>query len=194
MFWNKKEPDYIKEINEHNKEFDIYMKESDERLKKSDEQINRINIARETGNDDNLIKVYEDIFKEGLCFNGNSHVIRLAELYYKTGQMDKAWGYSNKIGIEFYNANIMDKIRDVQVKILKKENKYLGALISQMAALFYQNSYGIRPTDKKIESKLSGLVKKCDLEDKYEYILYLIFNTPSEIDMRNDFKDMLKTK
>lgn len=191
MFWNKKEPDYIK----HDKEFDIYMKESDEYLKKSDDQINRINIerqlAKETGDDTNLIKVYEEILlKEGLCFVGNSHVIRLAELYYKNNQMDKAWGYLNKIGVESKHADMLDKIRDVQVKILKKENKYLDALISQMAALFYQNNNGIKPTDKKIESKLSGLVKKCNLEDKYEYIVYSIFNAHSEIDMRNKFKEI----
>jgi hypothetical protein len=36
--------------------------------------------------------------------------------------------------------------------------------------------------------------KKCNLEAKYEYIIYSIFNTPSGIDMRNNFKEMLKAK
>ena len=176
MFWNKKP------ITKKVEEPDNFQK-TIERNKKADDQINRINIetqlSKETGDDTNLIKVYEDILlKEGICFVGNSHVIKLAELYYKTEQMDKAWGYLNNLVVGNKHADMMDKIKDVQVKILKKEKKYLDALIFQMAALFYQNSYGIKPTDKKVESKLSSLVKKCELEDKY----CLLYTSPSPRD------------
>ena len=192
MFWNKKP--IIKKVEEPDD-----FEKTIERNKKADNQINRINIetqlAKETGDDSNLIKVYEDILlKEGICFVGNSHIIKLAELYYKNNQMDKAWGYLNKLGDGSKHADMMDKIRDVQVKILKKEEKYTDALIFQMAALFYQNSNGIKPTDKKVESKLRGLVKKCNLEDKYETIISLVFNSRHEIDMRNNFKEMLKAE
>jgi len=65
---------------------------------------------------------------------GNSHIIRLAELYYKTDQIDKALGYLNKLGVESKHANMMNKIRDFQVKILKGKKKYVDALVFQMAA------------------------------------------------------------
>ncbi|HEY5525758.1 MAG TPA: hypothetical protein VIK26_10560, partial [Clostridium sp.] len=163
------------------------------------EQIDRINketqLSKKTGDFTNLINVYEDIiFNEGLCFRGKPHLVTLAELYYKKGEFDRAWGYLSNLGRGSENAEIMDLIRDVQVKILKKEEKYIDALVYQMAALFYQNTNGIKPTDKKIESKLRGLVKKCNLEDKYDYILYLIFNSKYEIDLRHNFKEMLKVK
>ncbi|GEM_PF-4601011 len=57
--------------------------------------------------------------------------------------------------------------------------------------LFYEFNNGIKPTDKKIESKLSPLVKKCKLESKYESIKSLVFNSTSEIDLRNHFKELL---
>lgn len=167
------------------------------RNKKGDEQFDRINketqLSKETGDITNLIKVYEDIIlNEGLCFRGNSYLIALAELYYKAGEFDKAWAYLSKLGRGSEHAEIMHLIRDVQVKILKKEEMYIDALIFQMAALFYQNINGTKPTDKKIESKLHGLVKKCNLEDQYDYILYLIFNAKYEVDLRHNFKEMLK--
>lgn len=175
-------------------EFDKAIKPLNDRNKKGDEQLDRITketqLSKETGNIDNLIKVYEQILlKEGLCFNGKGYYINLAELYYKTGQRDKAWGYLNKIGIKHHD--LMDKIREFQVKILKKEKKYIDALLFQMGALFYEVSKDYKPSEEKVEKKLFPLVKKCKLEIKYDLIKSVLYSSTNEIDLRNNFKKLL---
>jgi len=177
-------------------EFDVYITPLNDHNKKGDEQLDRIlketQLSKESGDLNNLIKVYEDILlKEGLCFNGKGYYINLAELYLKNGQNDKAWGYLIKLGTGNKHHDIMDKIKYVQSKILKKEKKYVDALIFQLAALFYELDKGLKPTDKKIESTLYGLVKKCKLESKYDSIKSLLYSSTSEIDLRNNFKQLL---
>jgi tetratricopeptide (TPR) repeat protein len=173
---------------------DDYVDKLIEYNKKGDEQLDRIiketQLSKETENFDNLIKLYEDILlKEGLCFNGKSYYINLAELYFKIGQTDKAWGYLNKIGIK--HPDLMGKIRELQVKILKKEKKYTHALLFQLGELFYEINKDYRPSEEKINSKLCGLVKKCKLENKYDSIKSLIFSSANEIDLRNNFEGLL---
>jgi len=175
MLWLCKEEDYKMiwklPVFKKNGNIDDYTKKLIDYNKKGDEQIDRIlketQLSKETGDLNNLIKVYEEILlKEGICFAGYFHRLNLAELYYKSGQTDKVWGYLNNLGVK--EPDLMNRIRDFQVRILKKEKKYTDALLFQMGALFYEFNNGIKPTDKKIESKLSPLVKKCKLESKYE--------------------------
>lgn len=175
-------------------EFNKIIEPLNVRLKKGDEQLDRIlketQLSKETGDIDNLIKVYEEILlKEGLCFNGKGYRINLAELYCKNGQNDKAWGYLNRIASEY--PDMMDKIRDAQAKILKKEKKYTDALLFQLGALFYEIDKNYRPSEEKIEKKLCGLIKKCKMESKYNSIKSLIFSSTNEIDLRNNFKELI---
>ena len=184
----------VKTKNTTLQEFNKIIEPLNVRLKKGDEQLDRIlketQLSKETGDVDNLIKVYEEILlKEGICFAGYFHKLNLAELYYKNGQMDKAWGYSNKLGGK--EPDLMNRIRDFQVKILKKEKKYTDALLFQLGALFYEIDKNYRPSEEKIEKKLCGLIKKCKMESKYNSIKSLIFSSTNEIDLRNNFKELI---
>lgn len=62
--------------------------------------------------------------------NATAHELKLAELYIKAEQHDKAWGYLNRM----YSNHMKEgrdafwRIRDLQAKILKKEGKYAEAI------------------------------------------------------------------
>ena len=62
--------------------------------------------------------------------NATAHELKLAELYIKAEQHDKAWGYLNRM----YSNHMKEgrgafwRIRDLQAKILKKEGKYVEAI------------------------------------------------------------------
>ncbi|MBC3797151.1 hypothetical protein [Acetobacterium tundrae] len=124
--------------------FDKIMEPINEYNKKGDQQLERLKketqFSKETGDVQKLIEVYEDVLlNEGLCFNGKGYYINLAELYYKTGQLDKAWGYLNKIGVE--HPELISKIRDFQSKVLRKEKKYQDALLFQIISLYCQRGF-----------------------------------------------------
>lgn len=78
------------------------------------------------------IKSYEYVFlvADPPLRNAVSHELKLADLYIKADQNDKAWGYLNRM----YSNHMTDdkgvlwKIRDTQAKILKKEGKYAEAI------------------------------------------------------------------
>ncbi|MGV8906397.1 MAG: hypothetical protein ACOH15_07350 [Acetobacterium sp.] len=195
----KRSEKYVKESEEtrttNSLEFNKILKPINEYNKKGNEQLERIiretQLSKESKNYEDLIKVYEEILlKEGLCFDGRGYYINLAELYYKTGQVDKAWLYSNKIGMK--HPLLMDKIREFQVQILKEEKKYTEALLFQLEALFYEIDKNYKPSAEKIEKKLNGLIKKCKLSGKSDAIKALIFNSISVLDLNNKFKELMR--
>lgn len=94
-------------------------------------------------NYDDVILTYESILidKESYLF-GTEHAIRLAEFYYADNQHDKAWGFLNKLYLEYMKNGIQHriyKVRFIQHKILKKERKYCDAL--EMLMLSHMERY-----------------------------------------------------
>lgn len=94
--------------------------------------------AREQYKNDNdidkLISVYEyTLITSNPPLRSDTHTMYLADLYIKSGQNDKAWGFLNSI--LFSHSELTGKIRLSQCKILKKEKKYVDAM--QMLMLSY---------------------------------------------------------
>ena len=88
-----------------------------------------------TDNDiDKLISVYEYVLITSKPpLKSDTHTMYLADLYIKSDQNDKAWGYLNSI--LFSHSELTGKIRYAQCKVLKKEKKYVNAM--QMLMLSY---------------------------------------------------------
>ena len=62
--------------------------------------------------------------------NAQYHAMYLADLYIKTNQFDKAWDYLITISLPYMD--ITHKIRFAQCKILKKEKRFIDAMITLM--------------------------------------------------------------
>ncbi len=169
-------------------------KQLDSYNKKGDEQIDRINnlcYNLESKEDyEKAIEVYEDIIlKEGMHFTGDSHLMRLAELYYKTEQYDKAWDYLNNL--QYSYPLLIYKIRCFQVKILKKENRNVDALATLMCANLYdysnQKSGSIDIEKFKKESNI--LLKKLDLNKDENYSKYLVYLINCQLKNKNNYSN-----
>ena len=94
--------------------------------------------AREQYKTDNDINKVISVYEQALItsnppLRSDAHTMYLADLYIKSGQNDKAWGYLNSILIS--HIRLTGKIRYAQCKILKKEKKYVDAM--QMLMLSY---------------------------------------------------------
>ncbi len=167
---------FIKNFNIENlsdSQLDAYNRKGDEQIKR----INNIRYNLETKEDyEKAIEVYEDIIlNEGMHFTSDFHLMRLAELYYKTEQYDKAWNYLNDL--QFSYPLLIHKIRCFQVKILKKENRNVDALATLMCANLYdysnQKSSSIDVERFKKEANI--LLKKIGLDKDESYFSYLIY-------------------
>lgn len=113
-------------------------KKSKNELEYQDKLLTSVGEAREQYNTDNdidkLISVYEyALITSNPPLRSDTHTMYLADLYIKSGQNDKAWGYLNSI--LFSHSELTGKIRLAQCKILKKEKKYVDAM--QMLMLSY---------------------------------------------------------
>ena len=120
MLFNKKKPVPQKSVD--TKQIDKYLAQQSRLLS---------SLSKNDGTLQGQIKSYEYAFlvADPPLQNATSHELRLAELYIKAGQNDKAWGYLNKV----YSDHMADrdalwKVRDLQAKILKKEGRYMEAL------------------------------------------------------------------
>lgn len=118
--------------------------------KRSNEEIvilcNAYHNYRDDGDINKCIKIYEDILLRGTSWNSFNYCMTLANLYYKSNQYDKAWGFLNWTQLHFsYLPSQMDymmaKIRFLQFKILKSEKRYLDALEMLLLSYLY-NVYG----------------------------------------------------
>ena len=101
-----------------------------ERLKYQSELLGLVNDANakyaNDGDIESLIKVYEHAFIESNPPCKSSQNLKLADLYIKAGQNNKAWTYLNSL-IASQEAPI-EKVRHEQARILKKEKRYVLAL------------------------------------------------------------------
>lgn len=100
----------------------------DQQIKEQDKIYTSINSAANL-DIEKKIKVYEkNLLDPPVELHCQRAYMELAEMYCKTGQHDKAWGYLNSL---LFTGRAPDnKIRRFQGKILKKEKRYLDALLS----------------------------------------------------------------
>jgi len=155
---------------------DAEFRKLDDYNRKGDKQIDRINKAKakfEGTNNAELIKVYDDIImKEGMCFNGPSHLMFYLNLLYKENVIDKAWEISNHYTIKY--PDLFFNVKEFQVKVLKKEKKYKEAIFHQVLAIIYHNQqYNLLMTDK-VDKKIDILLKRSKLEDRKVDIVSII--------------------
>lgn len=99
--------------------------------------------------DGNLLKrinVYERYFLTEPKWNCFNFCLRLAEMYIKADENDKAWGYLNKLYIwtldsKGYVSGYEDKVRYTQFKLLKSEKRYKDALVMLVSS--YVSTRGV---------------------------------------------------
>ena len=157
----------------------------DAEIKRQDKHLDKLTAAEEKyaedGDINKIISVYEDVFiKEKSTLITQSRWFKLADLYVKNGQNDKAWAWLNQLA--GLHPDYMAKIEEKRYKILKKENKHLeDAMIHLMASvgysegnagpLAYYNAYG----RNKFLKEAPSLIKKLKWDesdiDKLEKIL-----------------------
>lgn len=103
-------------------------RDTKDRLDYQNSLLDKVNRANEQYKDDinKLIEVYEFAFYKSDPPCASSQNLKLVDMYLKTNQNDKAWGYLNFL----YAGNHApkEKIRFLQAKILKKENKHIDAI------------------------------------------------------------------
>lgn len=97
------------------------------------------NDFKNNGDMDALIKAYEYAFIESNPPCISSQNLNLADLYIKNGDFNKAWSYLNRLIAT--NEAPIEKVRHEQVRILKKEKKYIPAtdMIMSEHLLKYSN-------------------------------------------------------
>ena len=85
------------------------------------------------GNLEKRIAVYEKYLLKKPLWNASNFCLRLSDMYLKSGQNDKAWGYLNQMHLWTMDPNCpisdVHKIRFSQFKLLKTEKRHLNALI-----------------------------------------------------------------
>lgn len=78
------------------------------------------------GDCEKAIAAYEKVMLSNPPLKSHAHTMFLVDLYVKSGQNDKAWGFLNSlIGTDRLP---IEKIRGYQARILKKENKHIEAI------------------------------------------------------------------
>ena len=101
---------------------------------------------REDGDLEKRISVYEEYLLKKTHWNSFNFNLALAEMYFKAGENDKAWGYLNQMYIWALDPDVAwddtSKIRLQQFKILKSEKKYKDALV-MLVSSYVINAYGI---------------------------------------------------
>lgn len=138
---------------------------------------------------DDLIKSYEYVLLEANppIKNIRSLPISLAELCRKNNQNDKAWGYLNSLLLT--HADLLDKIRFEQCKILKSEKKYTEAMEMLMCGYLYKSKWNNTFNEKLFTKEATPISNRLKWDSqKIEYLAYLI---KSQVDKQNYSEDTL---
>ena len=108
------------------------------------------------------IKVYERILPTA-HFNAFNHKLSLASMYLEAGEMDKAWGYLNRLyqdGMKSpHFAAEAPKIRKLQFSVLKAEGKYAQALEMLLCSFVLYGNY----SQSAIKKDFLPIAKKAGL-------------------------------
>lgn len=152
--------------------------------KKSKSQLSRMWKAisqAEQGNYDFAISEYRKIiFDEKLGFIGDSHLMRLIEFCYKSQKFNEAWTYLQQYKIMY--PHLMYKIINYEIKILKKENRYVEA-IRFLPRLYLYDINGFFASEfwnkEKFEKEARIILRQTtstEIENNIQYLEYLISN------------------
>ena len=128
-------------------------------------------------NIDKLIAAYEYAMIEAKppLKNAQSHTMYLAELYIKNNQNDKAWDYLNSILLS--HIDLTHKIRFLQCKILKKEKRFVDAMIMLMMGHLFKAQINATFAKDAFIKEATPIANKLGLNnDNVEYLAYLIEN------------------
>lgn len=126
---------------------------------------------------DKLIAAYEYAMIEAKppLKNAQSHTMYLAELYIKNNQNDKAWGYLNSLLLP--HKDLTHKIRFLQCKILKKEKRFVDAMIMLMMGHLFKAQISATFAKDAFIKEATPIANKLGLNnDNVEYLAYLIEN------------------
>ena len=121
--------------------------------------------------------------------NAQSHTMYLAELYIKNNQNDKAWDYLNSILLS--HIDLTHKIRFLQCKILKKEKRFVDAMIMLMMGHLFKAQINATFAKDAFIKEATPIANKLGLNnDNVEYLAYLIEN---QVKHRNYDDQILRT-
>lgn len=165
-------------------------------LKQQDSLLNSLWKARDEyksdGDINKLIAVYEYamIDAKPVLQNAQSHVFYLVDLYIKTNQNDKAWGYLESISFEYIHET--HKIRMYQFKILKKEKRCTDALIFLMEAYLLKSQFTNTFNKEGFIKDATPVMNKLKWDNsKMEYLSQLIEN---QVNSKNFDQQVLRSK
>lgn len=152
--------------------------------KKADSQFSRMSKATskaEEGEYSYAIEVYRKIiFDEKLGFIGDSHLMRLIDFCYKAQKYDEAWKYLQEYKMMY--PHLMYKLINYEIKILKKEKRYVEAIrFLPRLYLYDTNSFFKDKFDNKdkFEKEARTILKKTtskEIDENIQYLEYLISN------------------
>lgn len=145
------------------------------------------NYAKKDKNYKQAICIYENvIYNEGMYFYGPTHIMLLAEFYYKENQIDRVWQYLNDI--QFVYPELKYKIDAFRSKILKKEKKYEDALFYLMSSnLFNSNGGKNQKFDiDKFRHNSTVILKKLNMYEDKQYIAKIINIINSALNISNN--------
>lgn len=125
---------------------------------------------------DKLISVYEyALITSKPPLKSDTHTMYLADLYIKSGQNDKAWGYLNSI--LFSHSELTGKIRYAQCKVLKKEKKYVDAMQMLMLSYLFNSKWNNTFRDTAFVKDATPIANKLKWDsEKIDILAQIISN------------------
>ena len=135
-----------------------------------------------TDNDiDKLISVYEyALITSKPPLKSDTHTMYLADLYIKSGQNNKAWGYLNSI--LFSHSELTGKIRYAQCKVLKKEKKYVDAMQMLMLSYLFNSKWNNTFRDTAFVKDATPIANKLKWDsEKIDILSQIISNQVKRI-------------
>lgn len=162
--------------------------ELDADLKKQDEAIELFQEARElevSGNFDKAIELSRKALEIAPNSCWDSQRIGLAELYIKANRHNEAWGYLNRLKIEF--PYLISKIEFQMCRILKKEKKWIEALRALMAC--HATKYG-GFNEQAFIRDLGPIANRIPLiEGEPEYLADMLKGAPDDVFAAESYAD-----
>jgi len=156
---------------------------------------------------DSLLNFWRSVWNDGSCFKiKGSWLFNYPELLIKEKRYDEAWGALNRLYLEM--PNCAGRVRSLQAKVLKAENKHLDEAVFCLMAETLLNLKGVPDPVSQYRNyskntfikKASPIAKKAGFsQDELEYSAYLIEcsvlrNDFSENNMRKSYEQFLSDR
>lgn len=126
------------------------------------------------GRIEDAIAAYERVLvDEEAKYPGLTHRFFLADLYIKAKMYDKAWGYLNSMLISERDSTY--KVRMLQVRVLKNENKYLQAMEMLLRGYYFkEKNQGELNKDSFIKESKTIANKLCWSQTEIEQLFGML--------------------